>query len=193
MAPYETDLASWFDGDVTYACLSDFMIDLDWLTSAVPSFKDIPKILILHGEMHDDHLKHAIQKHGLHQIKLHRPPLPIPFGTHHSKACILKFPAGLRVVVHTANLIYCDCGEKTQGAWIQDFPPKTAVSEASEFEGDLVRYLKALRIPSVELKELLGIIGEHDFSAANVKLIPSVPGKIPHIGNENHSHHSVTT
>lgn len=36
------------------------------------------------------------------------------WGTHHSKAFILQYPLGLRVIVHTANLIEIDCHNKTQ-------------------------------------------------------------------------------
>ena len=45
-------------------------------------------------------------------------------GTHHSKAFIIEHETGLRVVIHTANLIYCDNNYKSQGLWVQDFPKK---------------------------------------------------------------------
>ena len=41
-----------------------------------------------------------------------------------SKAFLLRYESGLRVVVHTANMIYPDCNNKSQGVWWQDFPPK---------------------------------------------------------------------
>jgi tyrosyl-DNA phosphodiesterase-1 len=50
---------------------------------------------------------------------LHKPPLPISYGTHHSKAMLLVYPRGVRVVVHTANLIYIDWNNKSQGLWYQ--------------------------------------------------------------------------
>lgn len=43
----------------------------------------------------------------------------------HSKAFIIRYAAGLRVVVHTANLIYPDCNNKTQALFVQDFPLKS--------------------------------------------------------------------
>ena len=55
---------------------------------------------------------------------LHAPPLSEPYGTHHTKAFLIHCAAGVRVIVHTANLIYSDCNNKTQGIWWQDFPPK---------------------------------------------------------------------
>jgi tyrosyl-DNA phosphodiesterase-1 len=50
----------------------------------------------------------------------HAPPLPIGYGTHHSKAFLLGYKhGGLRLIVHTANMIYPDCSNKTQGLWYQ--------------------------------------------------------------------------
>ena len=79
---------------------------------------------------------------------LHKPPLPISFGTHHSKAMLLVYPQGIRVVVHTANLIHVDWNNKSQGLWTQDFPWKDATDMNTNisFENDLVDYLRALKV-----------------------------------------------
>lgn len=53
---------------------------------------------------------------------VHAPPLPIPYGTHHSKFFLFFTSSTCRVVIMTANLIYCDCNNKNQGVWLQDFP-----------------------------------------------------------------------
>lgn len=172
----ETDIQSWFSGEPEYAFLSNFMIDLEWLISAIPNFVKIPDALIVHGEGNDHHLKSALREHKITHFTLYKPPLPIPFGTHHSKACILKFPRGLRIVVHTANLIYADCGNKTQGAWVQDFPLKDPTNQSSEFEDDLIQYLNKLNLPSKRSSQLTEMIKKHDFSLARGKLIFSIPG-----------------
>ena len=57
-------------------------------------------------------------------LHFHKPPLPDAYGTHHSKAFLAQMGSGLRLIIHTANLIYPDCNNKTQGVWYQDFPPK---------------------------------------------------------------------
>ncbi len=49
----------------------------------------------------------------------HRPPLPIQWGTHHTKAFLLTYPTGLRLIVFTANAIYADCNDKTQVGQVQ--------------------------------------------------------------------------
>ena len=36
-------------------------------------------------------------------------------STHHSKFFVLGYQHGVRVIVHTANLLSCDCNSKTQG------------------------------------------------------------------------------
>lgn len=64
---------------------------------------------------------------GLSNVVVHAPPLPVQFGTYHSKAFMIEYETGVRVVVHTANLIYVDCNNKSQGLWFQDFPRKVMV------------------------------------------------------------------
>jgi len=61
----------------------------------------------------------------------------------------LIYPTGVRIVVHTANLIYIDWNNKSQGLWMQDFPYKIGVAQESKpspFENDLVEYLQALEV-----------------------------------------------
>lgn len=53
---------------------------------------------------------------------VHAPPLRDQWGVHHSKAFLVQYERGVRVIVMTANLIYQDCNLKTQGLWYQDFP-----------------------------------------------------------------------
>lgn len=72
-------------------------------------------------------MRRAAEAAGIQNAVLHAPPLPVQFGTYHSKAFVIEYEAGLRVVVHTANLIYVDCNNKSQGLWYQDFPPKVCL------------------------------------------------------------------
>ena len=89
--------------------------------------------------------------------------------------------AGVRVIVHTANLIARDLNEMEQGVWFQDFPPKREGSRgaASPFEDALVEYMEATKWPG----SVVG--GERftaeslrcfDFSAAGASFVASVPG-----------------
>lgn len=138
---------------------------------ACPSLRRVPHVLVIHGEDGASlellkvtkslkpfiilfvSFSHFTFMLGWQKLKpanwiLHKPPLPISFGTHHSKAMLLVYPQGIRVVVHTANMIYVDWNNKSQGLWMQDFPWKDAkdINKKIPFENDLVDYLSALKV-----------------------------------------------
>ncbi|KAL4628509.1 hypothetical protein ACB092_05G244300 [Castanea dentata] len=171
-------------GDVLVAILSNYMVDIDWLLPACPTLAKTPHVLVLHGEG-DGTLDHMKRKKPANWI-LHKPPLPISFGTHHSKAMLLVYPQGVRIIVHTANLIYVDWNNKSQGLWTQDFPWKdqNSPSKRCGFENDLIDYLSALKWPEFSVKlPALGnfninpaFFKKFDYSDAAVRLIASVPG-----------------
>nr|XP_043610213.1 tyrosyl-DNA phosphodiesterase 1 [Erigeron canadensis] len=171
-------------GNVLVAVLSNYMVDIDWLISACPTLKNIPHVLVVHGES-DGRLEHMKKSKPANWI-LHKPPLPIAWGTHHSKAMFLVYAEGVRVIVHTANLIYVDWNNKSQGLWMQDFPWKSQdnLNKGSAFETDLIDYLNALKWPefSVKLPEVGNLsfnssfFKKFDYSSATVRLIASVPG-----------------
>lgn len=175
-------------GEVLLAVLSNYMVDMDWLLTACPSLRKVPHVLVLHGE--DGASLERLKKTKPANWILHKPPLPISFGTHHSKAMLLVYPQGIRVVVHTANLIHVDWNNKSQGLWTQDFPWKEAndMSTNIGFENDLVDYLRALKWP--EFRVNLPVAGDvninaaffrkFDYSSSTVRLIGSVPGY--HVG-----------
>lgn len=89
-----------------------------WLLSCCRDLASAVKVVVVNGE-HSAERQTAIDRDascaGIADYFVHSPPLPIPFGTHHTKAFLLQFVAGVRVIVHTANLIYPDCNNKTQG------------------------------------------------------------------------------
>ncbi|EXB31386.1 Tyrosyl-DNA phosphodiesterase 1 [Morus notabilis] len=171
-------------GDILFAVLSNYMVDIDWLLSASPLLSKIPKVLVVNGEGDGtlDHMKRIKPANWI----LHKPPLPISFGTHHSKAMLLVYPRGVRIIIHTANLIYVDWNNKTQGLWMQDFPWKEQnnPSKGCAFENDLTDYLSALKWPefSVNFPNLgsftinSSFFRKFDYSNAEVRLIASVPG-----------------
>ncbi|MFS7905158.1 putative phosphodiesterase I [Helianthus anomalus] len=170
-------------GNVFVAVLSNYMVDLDWLISECPTLKKISHVLVVHGES-DGRQEHMKRNKPSNWI-LHKPPLPIAWGTHHSKAMFLVYPQGVRIIVHTANLIYVDWNNKSQGLWMQDFPWKHDGSDkGSGFESDLIDYLSALKLPefSVQLPERgnfslnASFFKKFDYSKATVRLIASVPG-----------------
>eukprot|EP00877_Chromochloris_zofingiensis_P000105 jgi/Chrzof1/10095/Cz04g26260.t1 len=168
-------------GDIQLAFIENYMIDLGWLLSACPALHTAKQVIVVHGEHgnHEADIQATARSCNLgHESFIcHRPPLPIQWGTHHSKAFILVYASGIRVVIHTANLIYVDCNNKTQGVWYQDFPAKGPGAAAiTPFESDLADYLSALKLPSATSRQLQQIVARHDFSSARVQLLASVPG-----------------
>ncbi|PIA31917.1 hypothetical protein AQUCO_04700050v1 [Aquilegia coerulea] len=171
-------------GNVLFAVLSNYMVDMDWLLSVCPNLAKISRVLVIHGE--GDSTLYHLQKNKPANWILHKPPLPISYGTHHSKAMLLVYPRGLRVVIHTSNLISVDWNNKSQGLWMQDFPWKDQKDQSRScgFENDLIEYLSALKLPEISIN--LPVIGNvkiissffrrFDYSSAAVRLIASVPG-----------------
>lgn len=84
---------------------------------------------------------------------------------------LLVYPQGLRVVVHTANLIHVDWNNKSQGLWMQDFPWKDDDNRKEcPFENDLVDYLKALKVWDI----LYTLVNFCFSSFVNMRLIYSI-------------------
>lgn len=115
------------------------------------------------------------------------PPVVGGFATHHSKFIIVAYATHVRVCIHTANYLYVDWANKTEGVWMQDFPLKAAgARNSSAFEEDIVDYLKATGWPGGKLRDdshcNADSLRAYDFSAARVALVASVPGS--HVGNK---------
>ena len=157
----------------------NYMVDGAYLAAACPSLFRIPRVVWIHGQ--DDISSYTPRPSGW---TLHKPPVP-PYGTHHTKAFLLVYPTGVRVCLHTANLIERDLTVMSNAFWAQDFPRKTPASPAtSEFEEDLVRYLRRLQWRGGEetvcgVREMIApeAFRAFDFSTAGAKLIASVPGR----------------
>ncbi|KAL0031162.1 hypothetical protein WJX77_006853 [Trebouxia sp. C0004] len=179
-APGGCRLRDVVHGSMKWVLASNFMVDMTWLLSACPHLLQAHQLVIVHGERTPDRvgaMKAVAASAGLANLVVHAPPLPVQFGTYHSKAFMIEYERGLRVVVHTANLIYVDCNNKSQGLWYQDFPRKNDTSPAtSEFEQELADYLKALRLPQAPAQKAEALCKQHDFSSARVHLIISRPG-----------------
>ncbi|KFM28974.1 Tyrosyl-DNA phosphodiesterase 1 [Auxenochlorella protothecoides] len=165
-------------GPMRTVLISNYMLDFAWLLSACPDLARAERLIIVHGEGQDKAAAVAreVREAGLaSKTTIHQPPLPIPYGTHHSKAFVILFERGVRVVVHTANLIYPDCNNKTQALYTQDFPPAPDAT-ASPFQESLLGYLARLRIPASAYEPLRRALQRHNFSCARAALVASVPG-----------------
>ncbi|KAK2541154.1 Tdp1 [Columba guinea] len=119
--------------------------------------------------------------------------LDIAFGTHHTKMMLLLYEEGLRVVIHTSNLIAEDWHQKTQGIWLSPLYPRlpqgttgSAGESETNFKSDLISYLTAYNSPT--LKEWIDLIQEHDLSETRVYLLGSTPGRYQGSDKEKWGH-----
>jgi tyrosyl-DNA phosphodiesterase-1 len=151
----------------------NYVVDLEQLYSACPSLHTVP-VILAHG-------MDVQMPSGGHMVAS-RVNVTIPFGTHHTKMCIIFYDTGVRVAIMTANLLKGDFFSKTQGVWVQDFPHKsTAHTPKTIFERDLIEYLQSVQLTDQsvarQMRDTVERLSDFDFSSAEVVLIGSVPGR----------------
>jgi tyrosyl-DNA phosphodiesterase-1 len=94
----------------------NFMVELDFLTMCyeVHSLEKLP-LVIVHGAESPE----LASLPPTSNIRAVRVKPKYPFGTHHTKLMVLTYSCGgLRIVVHTANLVGSDWTNRTQGLWV---------------------------------------------------------------------------
>lgn len=203
-------------GSIDWMVVSNFIVDFRYLLHEMPEFVSIPTVLVIYGHADDpagiEAWKGAAAGVDSHVDFVRRDPsdrrgspsnpLPvsIPFGCHHTKLFLVGYASGrLRVIVHTSNLRFNDVHLKCQGAFLQDFWPKSEEQElsTSDFEESLISYLSTYRYleqrtwkqrsqPSSSTTgsspldtypcSLMDQISKYNFSTAKGVLIPSAPG-----------------
>ncbi|ORX83439.1 tyrosyl-DNA phosphodiesterase [Anaeromyces robustus] len=168
----------------------NFLLDLDWFMSQVPEHsKDTAKILFVHG-MRDVLIPDSTQIYP--NTRFLKPHIPLPYGSHHTKAMILFYEDDtMQVIIHTANLIPGDWYYKTQAVWTSPFLSKKTEEyiqsgKECEFEKELCKYIKYYNIPVLNrLAERVSLYNFEDCKVCRSNLailISSVPGI--HRGNE---------
>ncbi|XP_074091624.1 tyrosyl-DNA phosphodiesterase 1 isoform X2 [Macrotis lagotis] len=187
------DILSPLFGTLLSSAQFNYCFDVDWLVRQYPvEFRKKP-ILLVHGDKREAKARLQEQAKPYENISLCQAKLDIAFGTHHTKMMLLLYEEGLRVVIHTSNLIQADWHQKTQGIWLSPLYPRLPYGTPSDygesstnFKSDLISYLMAYNAPS--LKEWTDIIQEHDFSETRVYLIGSTPGRFQGSHKEDWGH-----
>ncbi|XP_074724680.1 tyrosyl-DNA phosphodiesterase 1 isoform X2 [Strix uralensis] len=167
--------------------------DVGWLVRQYPQeFRKKP-LLIVHGEKRESKAELLAQARPYENISFCQAKLDIAFGTHHTKMMLLLYEEGLRVVIHTSNLIAEDWHQKTQGIWLSPLYPRlpqgttgSAGESETNFKSDLISYLMAYNSPT--LKEWIDLIQEHDLSETRVYLLGSTPGRYQGSDKEKWGH-----
>ena len=168
-------------GDIKVAFVSNYMIDVSWLVSTFPDLLFSDKMIVAHGmKGQSTQMKSQLLRLGVPSsaFEIYCPEVPA-YGTHHSKAFFLQYDKGIRIIIHTANLVYCDFNNKSQSAFIQDFPLKSVNDSrcTSEFEKELIQYVEKLGLRRETTDQMKNIISLHDYSFARAKIVASVPSK----------------
>lgn len=186
------DILSPLFGTLVSSAQFNYCFDVDWLIKQYPpEFRKNP-ILLVHGDKREAKADLHAQAKPYANISLCQAKLDIAFGTHHTKMMLLLYEEGLRVVIHTSNLIREDWHQKTQGIWLSPLYPRidqgshTAGESSTRFKADLTSYLTAYNAPP--LQEWIDIIQEHDLSETNVYLIGSTPGRFQGSHRDNWGH-----
>uniref|UniRef100_A0A8I3W3T8 Tyrosyl-DNA phosphodiesterase 1 n=2 Tax=Callithrix jacchus TaxID=9483 RepID=A0A8I3W3T8_CALJA len=186
------DILSPLFGTLVSSAQFNYCFDVDWLVKQYPrEFRKKP-ILLVHGDKREAKAHLHAEAKPYENISLCQAKLDIAFGTHHTKMMLLLYEEGLRVVIHTSNLIHADWHQKTQGVWLSPLYPRIvdgthkSGESTTHFKADLISYLMAYNAPS--LKEWIDVIHEHDLSETNVYLIGSTPGRFQGSQKDNWGH-----
>ena len=113
---YMTELLHPSLGQLSSSLQINFMVDLEWLMMNYEATKteNIPLVLLYGAENPELSSRELSQVYP--NLRAVRIKPKYPFGTHHSKMMVLVYrDGGVRVVVHTANLVPGDWENRTQG------------------------------------------------------------------------------
>ncbi|KFQ62888.1 Tyrosyl-DNA phosphodiesterase 1 [Pelecanus crispus] len=187
------DILSPLFGTLVSSAQFNYCIDVGWLVRQYPQeFRKKP-LLLVHGEKRESKAELLAQARPYENISFCQAKLDIAFGTHHTKMMLLLYEEGLRVVIHTSNLIAEDWHQKTQGIWLSPLYPRlpqgttgSAGESETNFKSDLISYLMAYNSPT--LKEWIDLVQEHDLSETRVYLLGSTPGRYQGSDKEKWGH-----
>ena len=113
--------------------LINYMIDLDFVVNMCPAIRRVPRVIVLHGDGRPPRAQCVQADRG--RFLCLQPPCE-KYGTHHSKMILIVQPDKLTCSVTTANFIFSDWLNKTNGVWTGSFPRATlAASNASAHGG----------------------------------------------------------
>ncbi|XP_060081210.1 tyrosyl-DNA phosphodiesterase 1-like [Ylistrum balloti] len=175
------DILSADMGNLVASCQFNYMFEIPWLMKQYPEqFRSKP-LLLVHGFKGPNKASLEAEGSAYSNIRFCQARLDMPYGTHHTKMMFLLYDNGMRVVIHTSNMIERDWFQKTQGMWISPLFPKlpkpsnTQGESPTGFKRDLLEYVGAYQ--AYQLKDWKDHISCHDMSSARVFIVGSCPGR----------------
>ncbi|XP_025935218.1 tyrosyl-DNA phosphodiesterase 1 isoform X8 [Apteryx rowi] len=155
------DILSPLFGTLLSSAQFNYCIDVEWLVRQYPQeFRKKP-LLIVHGEKRESKAELLAQARPYENISFCQAKLDIAFGTHHTKMMLLLYEEGLRVVIHTSNLIAEDWHQKTQGVYLLGSTPGRYQGIDKEKWGHLrLRKLLKEHASSVPAQESWPVVGQ---------------------------------
>jgi hypothetical protein len=168
-------------GKILETYLFNYLIDLEFLHQAVP------QLAVSCGAVHliANDLNVAEVRRYFSTAVVHSPPLPVAYGTHHTKLIILVCERALRVCILTANLRHSDWFGMNQLIFKQDFvalPQPTSCDSQFYFGADLCEYFSHYPswlvplISRIRCTQSGQFLYRYDFSNCAALLVASVPG-----------------
>lgn len=207
---------------IDWIFITTYILDVDFLLNELPELVDVPIVVVVYqykdcspSGREERWVKTASSRRHSLIFLVRNPRAPVgtktnpqhgsattmDYGCHHTKMTLVRYSSGrLRVHIHTSNLRREDVHDKCQGAFLQDFLPKTEEQlcsfVTSTFEESLVTYLESYNFVTplvwkksnpnnnnaeedgteIETETLVSHLQTYDFSNAVGELIPSVPG-----------------
>ncbi|PSC72067.1 tyrosyl-DNA phosphodiesterase 1 [Micractinium conductrix] len=141
-------------GDILWCLATTLNCHIRWLLSTCPDLLRCPSWVLVHHQgpewlQRAEQYRSDMSKAGLlERCCLHPLNTLENHGRHHSKAFLIEYAAGLRVVISSGNLECSQFATATQALFTQDFPLKDKESPpSSPFQEALARYLAALELP----------------------------------------------
>jgi tyrosyl-DNA phosphodiesterase-1 len=159
---------------IEWLVIGNYLVDFDYLLDEIPELLSIPNVVVFYGQAGTSEQPWKSACAGADFVRLNPSDPPglsnptgqrIPYGVHHSKFFLVGYSdSTVRVIIHTANLLYNDIPVKAQAAYIQDFSMKQEQEKqqptndnsddfsslfgsppTSDFEETLVAYLDTYR------------------------------------------------